>query len=384
MTDSTKPIVQGWCPGAHRPMMSGDGLVVRVRPFRASLDRDQVYGLCDLARRFGNGTVDLTSRANLQIRGVSAVDHPALLADLDGLGLLDKDPAVEGHRNILMPVDWQVGDLTDRLYTGLLETLATLPALPQKMGYALDTGATASLIHGSADFRFELDAQGHLILRADGAATGRRVTEDTAMQALLGLVSWFIDSGGQEAGRMKRHVRSKALPDSWQGVKPRAVASALAPGAHHCGAILGVPFGSMNADDLQALMGTQSVTELRLMLGRMIWLRGADPRNSRGFVTVPNSPLLTTHACPGAPLCPQGSVETRALARRLAGRVNGTLHISGCAKGCAHPRRADVTLVGQDGRFDLVRDGAPWDEPDSTGLEPNDLTDLTESAAHAL
>ena len=25
------PIVQGWCPGAHRPMMSGDGLVVRVR-----------------------------------------------------------------------------------------------------------------------------------------------------------------------------------------------------------------------------------------------------------------------------------------------------------------------------------------------------------------
>ena len=29
---SSKPVVQGWCPGAHRPMMSGDGLVVRVRP----------------------------------------------------------------------------------------------------------------------------------------------------------------------------------------------------------------------------------------------------------------------------------------------------------------------------------------------------------------
>ena len=25
------PIVQGWCPGALRPMLSGDGLVVRVR-----------------------------------------------------------------------------------------------------------------------------------------------------------------------------------------------------------------------------------------------------------------------------------------------------------------------------------------------------------------
>ena len=25
--------IKGWCPGALRPMQSGDGLVVRVRPF---------------------------------------------------------------------------------------------------------------------------------------------------------------------------------------------------------------------------------------------------------------------------------------------------------------------------------------------------------------
>ena len=24
--------IKGWCPGALRPMLSGDGLVVRVRP----------------------------------------------------------------------------------------------------------------------------------------------------------------------------------------------------------------------------------------------------------------------------------------------------------------------------------------------------------------
>ena len=62
---ATSPSVKGWCPGAHRPMMSGDGLVVRVRPFRAELSSDQAHGLCDLAERFGNGTLDLTSRANL-------------------------------------------------------------------------------------------------------------------------------------------------------------------------------------------------------------------------------------------------------------------------------------------------------------------------------
>jgi precorrin-3B synthase len=38
-----------------------------------------------------------------------------------------------------------------------------------------------------------------------------------------------------------------------------------------------------------------------------------------------------------------------------------TLHVSGCAKGCAHPKAAAITLVGQNGRYALVRDGAPWD-----------------------
>ena len=72
------PVVQGWCPGAHRPMMSGDGLVVRVRPRLARLSAAQTLGLCDLALRFGNGTIDLTNRANLQLRGV-AEDAPLQL-----------------------------------------------------------------------------------------------------------------------------------------------------------------------------------------------------------------------------------------------------------------------------------------------------------------
>ena len=36
----SRPEAKGWCPGAYRPMMSGDGLVVRVRPTLARLTRD--------------------------------------------------------------------------------------------------------------------------------------------------------------------------------------------------------------------------------------------------------------------------------------------------------------------------------------------------------
>lgn len=374
---ASSPVVQGWCPGAYRPMMSGDGLVVRVRPFRATLTVEQTLELCELARRFGNGMLNLTSRANLQIRGVAEADHPVLLRGLKQVGLLDDDPIVESRRNILMVPDWETGGLSDRLYSTLLNTLPKLPELPEKMGYALDTGGRAALSEGSADFRFELDSLGHLLLRADGVSTGWHIDEANAMAALSEMAIWFADTGGREAGRMARHVRRVPVPDIWQGIEPRRPAPPLMPGPKKDGIIMGAPFGSLPVEALAGLMKVPGVAELRLMTGRLFWLRGAVPQDIHGFVTTRGSALLTTHACPGAPYCSQATVETRALAERLAGQIAGTLHVSGCAKGCAFPRRADVTLVGQDGRFDLVRNGAPWDAPETSGLSPVFLNDLT-------
>jgi precorrin-3B synthase len=45
-----------------------------------------------------------------------------------------------------------------------------------------------------------------------------------------------------------------------------------------------------------------------------------------------------------------------------------TLHVSGCAKSCASSAAASVTLVGRDGRFDLVRNGKAGDAPLLFGL----------------
>ena len=43
-----------------------------------------------------------------------------------------------------------------------------------------------------------------------------------------------------------------------------------------------------------------------------------------------------------------------------------TLHVSGCVKACAHPAAADLTLVGRDGRYDVVLDGTTRDKPVAT------------------
>ena len=116
----------------------------------------------------------------------------------------------------------------------------------------------------------------------------------------------------------------------------------------------------------------------RLTPWRMVFLPGVTELPPHAdLITVPNHPLLRVHACTGAPSCPQGSVATRLLARALAPALpkGATLHVSGCSKGCAHPVRADLTLVGRDGRFDLVRDGAPWDEAHRRGILPAQAVD---------
>jgi hypothetical protein len=41
--------IKGWCPGVQRPMQSGDGLLVRVRPWAGAFTLEQAAGLADIA-----------------------------------------------------------------------------------------------------------------------------------------------------------------------------------------------------------------------------------------------------------------------------------------------------------------------------------------------
>ncbi|WP_050603337.1 cobalamin biosynthesis protein CobG [Ruegeria sp. 6PALISEP08] len=364
------PVVQGWCPGAHRPMMSGDGLVVRVRPRLARLEAEQALGLCDLADRFGNGSIDLTNRANLQLRGVEDYDHQPLLKELAALNLLDAEPGIEVRRNILVTPLYQAGDLTARLTQDLIDRLAELPALPAKFGFAIDTGPARLLSADSADIRLETDADG-LILRADGCETGRRVTESDAIDHVIALARWFARTYTPEARRMARVV--DALPQEWQGNPPGPVGAKLKPGSCELGALYGAAFGSLPARKLYDLIDDSGATALRVTPWRLILLEGGAVIPAPEFVTDGTDPLMTADACHGAPFCSQAQVETRDIARALASHVPGRLHVSGCAKGCARMGAADITLVGANGRFDLVKQGRAGDEPCQRGLDPETL-----------
>ncbi len=363
------PMIKGWCPGALHPMRSGDGLIVRVRPQLARLTRMQILGLCDAAQRHASGIVDLTNRANLQLRGVRDNRLAALQDDLTALGLIDADPETETRRNILTAPLWRDGGDIDRLSRALIGRLADLPALPGKFGFAVDCGAARMLAGVSADIRLERGRNGGLIVRADGADKGRATDSAHAIDMMIELAEWFAAQRDIDTRRMVRVVA--ALPENWQQDAPAPEMPPLTPGPSQVGPVLGAPFGAIDARALADLIAQSGATGLIVTPWRLFALQGADDLPAHDFISGFGDPRLMVHACPGAPFCASASVETRSLARALAGRE--TLHVSGCAKGCAHPHPAARTLVGRDGRFDLVERGCSWDEPVRRGLSPETL-----------
>lgn len=367
--------IKGWCPGALRPMMSGDGLVVRVRPFNGRLRRAQADGIASLAAAHGNGFLDLSSRGNIQIRGVSEAKHKPLLEGLRAMGLIDRTPEIESRRNIIVTPFWQPGDETEVLTAALTEALAQrdAPDLPGKFGFAVDTGRAPVLQSASADIRLECDAGGGMILIADGMEGGKPVSTDTAVSEAMTLARWFAQNAG-DATRMKALVARGTVPQG--AFVPRQQGTYQPkPGYTPNGAIVGLAFGQMHVETLSSLAkhGGLRMTPWRLLLVES----ARNLPQIDGVLTDPDDPLLRITACTGAPRCPQGLGETRSLGRALAPHLGATqsLHISGCTKGCAHPRPAPLTVTAQADGFALIRDGKAGDPPAHTGLSPDDLKD---------
>jgi precorrin-3B synthase len=78
-------------------MMSGDGLIVRVRAASKPLRSAQLRAIAALASEHGAGVVELTRRANLQLRGLTERALPEVQRVLVDLGLAAPTAELE-HR----------------------------------------------------------------------------------------------------------------------------------------------------------------------------------------------------------------------------------------------------------------------------------------------
>ena len=308
-------MMRGWCPGLHEPMPSGDGLLVRVKPPGGRLPAAALRAIADGAERHGNGIIELTSRGNLQIRGLTAASAPAFAAAMVQARLADPDPARESRRNVItLPPG-------DSRAAAIEATLSEIPGLAPKFCVALGPAEADLTILGD-----QIWAAGQPY--AFSLATLRHLAESAAGKRL------------QPTPQPRPTIR---------------------------GLLLALPFGQTDAACLARLAALTDAA--RTTPWRALHIPSTDPApyEAAGFITNPIDPRRSIAACPGAPACASGQAPARADAAWLAAKGIGNIHVSGCGKGCAHPR-AGLTLVGRAGRYDLIRHGRAADTPSITGL----------------
>jgi precorrin-3B synthase len=401
--------VKGWCPGALKPMLSGDGLIVRVRPRCGMLKPDQLVVLAEAAARFGNGHIDLTRRANLQIRGVSEETLPGLHDVIGGLGLLDPTPEAEAVRNLMISplAGIDPAELLD--LSGIARELArwlaserALWALPSKFGFIIDGSGSLTLTDERADIRLAAIRNGTELAVAIGLDTKSgidwlgSVSPETAATAAMETAHAFLEATPDGTRQRMRDLSAERLASLRSAMSPRLDPLTLdlqkAGGSSDrrvglldlsCGRFavgIAAPFGRVETGQLEKLAGEIAafgVEELRLSPWRILYaeIPSASAGNavleaarSVDFITDPGDPLLRIEACPGAPACRSTRLDTRGDARRLAallpgGGFAGSIHVSGCAKGCAKSAAADLVLVGAEGKYGIVRNGTAGDRP---------------------
>ncbi len=402
-SEACAPQIKGWCPGALQPMQSGDGLLMRPKILGSKLSLAQAGEIAGVARDCGNGRIDLSQRAQMQLRGLSEKCYAPALMRLACAGLTAPDLGMEAALNILSsPLPGRADALVQSLAQAFAGDTA-LRALPSKFLFLVDDGGPG-LADVLADIRLEIGDGGAFLVAEGAREVAARLAFAEAAEAALALARAFIRLRA-EAPFARRRMRALIAELGAEAVFREAGLS-LAPrrdlqtranpaaliGARTIGetwlAGLGVPYARLEAAQLSRLVVAAEdcgATELRLSPWRMILVplpscadaeHMVDAASGLGFIVDAKDSRLAVVACSGAPECPQALGPTRErldelapLAARLA-RDGVGLHVSGCAKSCARPTRAPATLVarGED-LFDLVFDGDAGAEPSARGVD---------------
>ncbi len=392
------------CPGALRLHAADDGALARIRVPGGVLGLRQAEALADAARHLGDGDLHLTSRGNVQLRGLRDSCGAELAGLLDSVGLLPSH-AHDRVRNIVAsPLSGlDGGDKRDvRPWLESLDTaLCTSEAVRELSGrflFALDDGRGDVAALG-ADVTVRAATDGAL-LGLGSAGDGWLVSADGAARAALsaaeafldvarqnGVQVWRVDELGIERDTLARAVRRRlsaagiacveASQDAAhaEGPRPGVIGSALSVHAP-LGRVTTAQWRELIRAAARAQGGELRVTPWRGIVVPTPGASAADAADAldrladTGLVTDASSPWPRVGACIGRPGCGRSHSDVRTDAARAVaavGRSRLPLYWSGCERRCGRPHgdRIDV-VAAPDGGYHLtetVRDRPPRTVP---------------------
>ncbi|WP_345423216.1 precorrin-3B synthase [Pseudonocardia xishanensis] len=394
------------CPGVLAPHDAADGALARVRLPGGVVTAAQLRVLAGCAEDLGDGAVHLTSRGNLQLRGLDRAD-PRLGSRLVSAGLLPSTTH-ERVRNIvaspLSGVDGGVADVRGlaAVVDALLCATPELSALPGRFLVALDDGR-GDVAAEEPDLCWFATAADRGSLLVAGVPTGLGCAPRDAPSLLVAAAEAFLTLRTEDTGCTSAW-RAAEIDDA-----PARIAAALArigtpsDGDPHLGSaavaqrplrstgvdLVGVlggravgvapVLGELSAAQLRAL--AHSAPEVLVTPWRTLLLPdpepgAADRLRAAGLVTEPGDPALQISACAGRPGCAKSLADVRGDVRALLadlrhdtrgpadssdsadtgsrGVTTARAHVVGCGRRCGAPHGPHRDVVARpDGTYEI-------------------------------
>jgi precorrin-3B synthase len=360
------------CPGALQTHAAADGALARVRVPGGALSSIQLQVLADAARALGDGALELTSRGNLQLRGL----HPGAESELgDRLAAAGLLPSAthERVRNVLASTlsGRSGGHLDVRPWVGAFDDALCadpgLAALPGRFLATLDDGRGDVAGLGGDVGLLALDPV-TVALLLGGRDSGLRTTPDGAVEVALAATRAFLDVRADDGGTAWRLAE---IPDGTARVSGRLGGERTTPVCVPVAAVTGpagpvvqddgrtalvavVPLGRLTAAQAGVLAATSEGLQLTpwrsVVLPDLPDAAAAADLTAAGLVLDPDSPWLRVTSCAGRPGCAKSLADVRADAS--AAVSTGTLpaggarqHWAGCERRCGRPCGDVVDVV---------------------------------------
>ncbi|WP_287193560.1 precorrin-3B synthase [Paraburkholderia sp.] len=219
------------CPGLWRIVQARDGGLCRIRLPCGELRADQALAIADAAKRHTSGVIEVTNRANLQLRGVRIGEENALTGRLLDAGLGPQAPRGDRETNPIARDDIRnlmVSPLAGRdphalfdvttLASQILSLLQNDPrftALSPKFALMLDGGERLAVLDHPHDIWLAAVRDREDVRFAFGLAgcppvlrTSRHVTSGTVLPhhvpaLVAALLHTFLDLAAPDHSRMR-------------------------------------------------------------------------------------------------------------------------------------------------------------------------------------
>ncbi|UQX09409.1 precorrin-3B synthase [Candidatus Mycobacterium methanotrophicum] len=350
------------CPGALQVHQGADGALARIRLPGGIISAAQLAALADAATRLGSGTLELTGRGNVQIRGIT--DAAAVAEAVATAGLLPSANHERVRNIVASPLSGRVGGNADvrPLVAELDAAIQAEPALatlPGRFLFGLDDGR-GDVSGLGADVAAQV-VDDHAVLLLAGHRTGVRLAAGEMVETLVAVAVRFVQTRGS-AWRISELADAAEL---WPGAElGDGFVPAIRPpvgwieqddGRVALGAA--VPLGVLSARAAEYLAAVEAplvITPWRSVLVCDLDDTVADTAlrvlAPLGLVFDENSPWLTVSACIGAPGCAHSLADVRADAAQSLPTGSGVRrHFVGCERACGAPPAGEVLIATPEG-----------------------------------